>query len=288
MRMPSRPLFAAAVFALCAAAAAQSLLAQKKPGEENTNLLKNGHFDDAEDPLNHWLYVFDHNKHYMKNHTYVSVVEDKASARPHVLRLDATIHEVCINQGVMAYTEPIRFDPKKRYKISFSARSIGTNGGPGPKCRIYPIGYRWHPKAVKSNTPAFADLREEVRFPVVYLNNAKTGEFSNVPSQWKRAESMIPSTERSDLQEGFLENCEWLMLKFLALDATGVDKCNTGYLYVDDVKIEELGPANAVQLKAGAATKGFDGQSWSGSKAGEDPAKKFVPVGGPVKAKSGK
>ncbi len=123
--------------------------------------------------------------------------------------------------------------------ISLSARSIGTTGGPGPKCRIYPIGYRWHPRAVKSNNPAFGDLREAVRFQVIYFNNAETGEFSHVPKQWKRVERVIPTFGRSELQQSHLENCEWLMLKILALDATGVDKCNTGYLYIDDVKIVE-------------------------------------------------
>lgn len=251
--------------------------------KETTNLLKNGHFDDATDPLNHWIYVFDNNKHYMKNHTYVSVVEDKASMRPHVLRLDATIHDVCINQGVQIYTEPIRFDPKKKYKISLSARSIGTKGGPGPKCRIYPIAYRWHPKAVKSNTPSFLDLREDVRFQVIYFNNAETGEFSFVPTQWKRVERVIPTPGRSQLQQSHLENCEWLMLKILALDATGVDKCNTGYLYVDDVKIEEIGVADDVKITAAAGTKGFDGKSWNNSGSGEQ--KKLTPIGGPKAVK---
>lgn len=273
------PLIAALVLTACATLTA---FAQKRP-EESLNLLKNGHFDDATDPLNHWIYVFDNNKHYMKNHTYVSVVEDKASMRPHVLRLDASVHTVCINQGVQVYSAPIRFDPKKKYKISLSARSIGTKGGPGPKCRIYPIGYRWHPKAVKSNDPAFADLREAHRFKVIYFNSADTGEYSFVPTQWKRVERVIPSADRTELSQSHLENCEWLMLKILALDATGVDKCNTGYLYVDDVKIEEMGLADEVKITSGAATKGFDGKSWAGSKAGEE--KKFVPIGGPKPSK---
>jgi hypothetical protein len=251
--------------------------------KETPNLLLNGHFSDTNDPLNHWIYVFDHNKWYLKNHTHVSVVEDKASMRPHVLRLDATDHDVCINWGVQVYSAPIRFDPKKKYKISLSARSIGTKGGPGPKCRIYPIAYRWHPKAVKSNNPSFLDLREDVRFQVIYFNNAETGEFSNVPTQWKRVERVIPTPGRSELQQGHLENCDWLMLKIMALDATGVDKCNTGYLYIDDVKIEENGLADEVKITAGAATKGFDGKSWSGSKSGEE--KKFVPITGPKPVK---
>jgi hypothetical protein len=251
--------------------------------KETTNLIQNGHFDDATDPLNHWIYVFDHNKWYMKNHTHVSVVEDKASMRPHVIRLDATEHDVCINWGVQVYTAPIRFDPKKKYKISLSARSIGTKGGLGPKCRIYPIAYRWHPKAVKSNNPAFGDLREEVRFLPIYFNNAETGEFSFVPTKWKRVERTIPAAGRSEIQQGSLENCVWLMLKIMALDATGVDKCNEGILYVDDVKIEENGLADVVKITAGAATKGFDGKSWVGSKSGEE--KKFVPIGGPKPVK---
>jgi hypothetical protein len=253
--------------------------------QQTPNLVLNGHFDDPADPLNHWLYVFDHNKHYMKNHEYVSVVEDKASMRPHVLRLDATDHNVCINQGVMIYTAPIRYDPTKKYKISLSARSIGTKGGPGPKCRIYPICYRWHPKAVKSNNPSFNDLREEARLQVIFFNSAETGEFSHVPSQWKRVERVIPSADRSELQQHALERCDWLMLKILALDATGVDKCNTGYLYVDDVKIEENGPVNEVKITSGAATKGFDGKAWN---AGAGEKKKFVPIGGPTPSKQTK
>jgi len=265
----------------CCCAAAQVPPKAAGTGKEMPNLVKNGHFDDPEDPLNHWIYTFDHKKHYMKNHEYVSVVEDKASMRPHVLRLDATDHNVCINQGVMVYTAPIRIDPKKKYKISLSARSIGAKGGPGPKCRIYPIGYRWHPRAIKSNNPSFNDLREAVRFQPIYFNNAETGEFSYVPSQWKRVERVIPSSGRSELQQSHLENCEWLMLKILALDATGVDKCNTGYLYVDDVKIEETGLAEEVKITSGAATKGFDGKSWGG----EGDKKPFVPLGGPVPSK---
>ena len=284
MRLPL--MFSSLLVITCLAV--QGLYAQQgmSKKDENVNLIKNGHFDDPEAPLNHWIYVFDHNSHYLKNHTYVSVVEDKASMRPHVIRLDATIHDVCINQGVQVYTAPIRFDPKKKYKISLSARSIGTTGGPGPKCRIYPIAYRWHPKAVKSNDPAFGDLREETRFQPIYFNNAETGEFSHVPRQWKRAETVIPTSGRSELAQRQLENCEWLMLKILALDATGVDMCNTGYLYVDDVKIEEIGLADTVKITSGAATKGFDGKSWTDSKSGE--TKKMVPVGGPTPSRKTK
>ncbi len=246
--------------------------------KETPTLIQNGHFSDTNDPLNHWLYVFDNNKWYMKNHTYVSVIDDKSSMRGHVLRLDVTDLNVCQNQGVQVYSAPIRFDPKKKYKISLSARSVGAKGGKGPACRIYPIAYRWHPKAVKSNDPAFGDLREEVRFHAIYFNNAETGEFSNVPSQWKRVEYVIPDPGRTVLQQSHLENCEWLMLKIMALDAA-----TTGYLYVDDVKIEENGLADEVKITGAADTKGFDGKSWSDSKSGED--KKFVPISGPKPVK---
>ena len=104
-----------------------------------------------------------------------------------------------------------------------------------------------------------------------------------MPTQWKRVERVIPTPGRSEQQQGHLENCEWLMLKIMALDATGVDKCNTGYLYIDDVKIEENGLADEVKITAGAATKGFDGKSWSNSKGGEE--KKFVPISGPKPVK---
>jgi len=278
--------------ALCILGCAAALTAQTY--DPANNLLMNGSFDDAENPLNHWIYAFDHNRHYINNHQYVSVVDDPSSMRKSVLRLDASVHEVCINQGVQVYSAPIRFDPKKKYKISLSARSVGSNGGTGPKCRIYPIAYRWHPKAVKSNNPAFGDLREAVRFQPIYFNNAKTGEYSFVPRQWKRVERVIPTPGRSELQQSHLENCDWLMLKILALDAAGSDAasgniprgfCNPGYLYVDDVKIEEIGLADTVGITKGAATKGFDGKSWSGSGDGKKP---FVPAGGPQPARKKK
>ena len=135
MTHTSRSFFWIAAALMLGVCAIHPAHAQRTPPDA-LNLVKNGHFDDETDPLNHWLYVFDHNKHYLNNHKYVSVVEDKASMRKHVMRLDASIHEVCINQGVQVYTAPIRFDPKKKYMISLSARSIGTTGGPGPKCRI--------------------------------------------------------------------------------------------------------------------------------------------------------
>ncbi len=254
-----------------------------KFAQEPPNLALNGSFDDADDPLNHWLYAFDHNKHYMNNHKYVKVVpdDDGFSSRKNVLRLDATDHDICINQGVMVYTAPIRFNPKRLYKISISARSIGTKGGPGPKCRIYPIGYRWHPKAVKSAHPEFADLREAVRFQPLYFDNSKTGPLSNVQKQWKRVERVIPSNDRSELQQGHLENCEWLMLKILAMDATGVDTCNEGYLYIDDVKIQEIGDASEVKIGPASQTKGFDGKTW-GTGAKSESQQKLTPgVGGP-------
>ena len=275
--------FVQSCFLAVALLACSAGLAEPVPaGKETANLVKNGHFDDPTDPLNYWTYVFDNNKHYMQNHTYVSVVEDKASMRQHVLRLDATVHDVCINQGVQIYTNPIRFDPKKKYKISLSARSVGTKGGKGPSSRVYAIAYRWHPQAVKSNNPSFADLREEVRVQPIYFDNAVTGPFANVPTQWKRVERVIPSPDRSEEQQRHLENCEWLMLKILAIDATGVDTCNAGYLYVDDVKIEENGLANEVKITGAAGTKGFDGKTWNNS-TGEP--KKFVPIGGPVPVK---
>ena len=255
------------------------------------NLLENGDFTDPKDPLNGWFYTFDHNKHYMDNHKYVRVEDDKGSSRKKVLCLDATVQTVCINQGVMVYTKPIRFDPTKKYKISLSAKSVPDKdmfgqkvlgkAKKGPACRIYPIGYRWHPRAQKSNDPDFLDLREELRFQPLYFDGKSvTGEFSHVPKTWKRVEKVIPTPGRSALQQKHLERCCWLMLKILAMDATGVDRCNTGWLYIDDVKIQEIGEADKVELKAGAQTKGFDGRSWN-QRGSSTSQRKLTPIGGP-------
>ncbi|MBO7654997.1 MAG: hypothetical protein J6U40_08745 [Kiritimatiellae bacterium] len=267
-----------AALALAFSVCAQTMRSLK---QEPPNLLSNGDFEDEEDPLKGWTYVFDNNKHYLKNHQYVSVTADTDSSRPHVLKLDATDHDVCVNQGVQIYSPPVRFDPKKLYKVSLSARSTG------PKCRIYAIGYRWKPGAKKSNHPEFSDLREAVRFQPIYFNNAKTGQFSFVPKQWKRAERLIPTHDRSELQQTHLENCEWLMLKILALDATGVDKCDEGILYVDDVKIQEIGNASEVAIrKGGANTKGFEGdKSWKQEREPSEAMKKLTPISGPHPSK---
>ena len=50
----------------------------------------------------------------------------------------------------------------------------------------------------------------------------------------------------------------------------------------DDVKIEDIGPADKVDITPGGATKGFNGKSWNSSKSN---TKKFVPIGGPVPAR---
>lgn len=271
---------------------AQGRFSRMKKGEP-PNLLRNPDFSDPEDPLNHWFYIFDHNKHYMNNHKYVSVGPDKGSSRKRVLCLDATVQPICINQGVMIYTPPIRFNPRKKYKISLSAKSVphkdmfGSkvlgNAKVGPSCRIYPIGYRFHPRAQKSNDPDFLDLREELRFQPIYFDGkTETGAFSHVPKTWRHEERIIPDMNRSQTQQKHLERCQWLMLKILAMDATGVDRCNTGWLYIDDVSIQEIGDAEEVKIGAGSQTKGFDGNSWN--RRGES-TRKFVPIGGPRPSK---
>lgn len=270
---------------LVAAFASVTASAQMRPHparHEAPNLVRNGNFDDPADPLSHWIYAFDRNKHYLKNHTYVSAVKDPRSTRARVLKLDASDHNVCVNQGVMVYTAPVRYDPRKSYKISLSARSEGVRGGKGPSCRIYPIAYRWHPRAVKSDHPAFADLREDVRFQPIYFDGkTKTGPFSMVPPKWTRAATVIPDPNRTELQQHHLENCQWLMLKIVAMDAAA-----DGYLYVSDVKIQEVGDANDVKVRAGSQTKSFThGQTWGGSRNETESRMRLSPVGGPRPAR---
>lgn len=257
----------------------KGVMAQTK--EDTTNLIPNGHFDDPKDPLNYWIYAFDHNSHYMDNYKAVSVVEDPASARKHVMRITCTDGGVLAAAGYQVYSPIMRYDPKKKYKISFSARStLLKGGGKGPSCRIYPIAYRWHPKAVKSNNPTFNDLREEARLQPFYFGGQETGPFSDVPNQWKRIERMIPTPGRSELQQTHLESCVFLMVKFMIIDGD-MKKC--GYLDIDDVKIEEAGLVDVVKIKAGSATKGFDGKSWKGDASQEQ--KKLKSIGKPIPAK---
>ena len=229
--------------------------------EDAKNILPNGRFiDNPDDPLEGWTYVFPDNVHYRENHNNLAVVrkEDKPPlAAPNDperwLRLDGRNKRWTWELGgVQVYSPFIRYDPSKRYKITVRARSlharlphVNTVGG-NPSCRIYPIAYIWHPKAQKSNAPQLSDLREQVRFQPMYFDgHSVTGEHSKLQEEWKAVSVVIPEETHSKEQERRREDCVWLSVKLIVMDA---GEFNTGYMDIAEVKIEEAGPVNAAKL----------------------------------------
>ena len=273
------------------------VFAQAKSTKEDVkNLLPNGRFlDNPDDPLEGWTYIFTDNVHYRENHQNVAVVKKETpdvmsfpSDPERWLRLDGRDNKwTWVLGGVQIYSPIIRYNPKMRYKITVRARSLHARlphvktVGSNPSCRIYPIGYKWHPKAQKSNTPEISDLREAVRFQPMYFDGKSvTGEHSGLQTAWKTVSVTIPTVGRTELQERNLENCVWLSVKFLVMDG---GEFNTGFMDIAEVKIEEAGPVDEVKLAPGANTKGADGKAWSGS--GAD-TKKLTPIGAtPTKKK---
>jgi hypothetical protein len=285
------------LFFAAAPAGAQLTGLRNATREDEKNIQPNGNFlANPEDPLEGWTYIYD-NTHYQSNHERVWVVsKDKylfsvTKDLPEImkkpddperwLRLDGRDnHWTWVVGGVKVDSPIIRYDPSKRYKITVRARSLharlpGVNTvGNNPTSRIYPIGYIWHPKAQKSNTPQLSDLRESVRFQPLYFDGRSvTGEHSKLQRDWKTVSVTIPAVDRSELQERYRENCIWLSVRFLVLDG---GEFNTGYLDIAELKIEEAGPVNEVKLKAGGQTKGKDGKTWGEGAAGKS---QLTPVG---------
>jgi len=277
-------------------------LAQRQSTREDANnIMPNGRFiDNPEDPLEGWTYIFD-NKHYMENYKFVAIMRkdaDPVSFTDEVydpatlgmkfpndpdrwVRLDGRDKKWTWEiGGIQIYSPIIRYNPEMRYKITIRARSLharllGVNTvGRNPASRIYPIAYTWHPKAQKSNTPQLTDLREVVRFQPIYFDGRSvTGEMSMLQREWKTVSTIIPTHNRSELQQRNLEKGIWLAVKFLVLDG---DEFNTGFLDIAELKIEEAGPANEIKLAPGAGTKGADGQWGTGS--GSD-TRRLTPIG---------
>ena len=288
--MMKNPIAVLPLAAVLMVTASFAVLAQKQDTKEDeNNLLPNGRFiDNPNDPLEGWTYIFD-NKFYMENYKFVSVV---TKDMPDImkfpndpdrwLRLDGRDKKWTWELGgVQIYSPIIRYNPEKRYKITVRARSLHAHlpgvdpKGSNPSSRIYPIGYIWHPKAQKSNTPQLSDLREEVRFQPLYFDGKSvTGEHSKLQTSWKTVSTIIPAIDRSEMQQRHLEKCIWLSVKFLVMDG---GEFNTGFLDIAEVKIEEAGPVNEVKLAPGAGTKGADGK-W-GPAGNDSGTKKLTPVG---------
>lgn len=275
LKMKFKILSLAIVFAASFSWAQQPFTPVKKI-RKGVNLLQNGNFRDIADPFRLWVTNFPRNSFYANNWKYLAIVDDPDGQRGKVLRMDGTDPVVLVNWGVKIYTQPIRYDPAKKYKISLWAKSIGTKYKTNPFCRVYPVGYGWKPRAKKSNNPDYYDLRELCRFqPIYFVPSQKTGPVCWLRKTWSYGERIIPTEGRSQMQESYRENCKWLLLHINFLDATmgsdqrklgkgKIDFCSPGYMYVSDVRIEECGFVDKVKIDAGSQTKGFGhGKRWN-------------------------
>ncbi len=201
---------------------------------KGANLLVNGSFDNAEDPLKGWVrdFQFTGNTWYTNNHTRVSVISQDGAHRS-VLRLTGTRDIFWgSGQGVKVDSEPIPFDPNCSYHLSAEARTTE-----GPNCRIYIQGFQWKPGVKPNTAPTLADLRlayKQGSGNLLYFGTTKhEGPFSNVTKSWQRGETTFPSANPTSAALAALKRVEFIIVHIVAIDG------HDGDLLVDNVVLEK-------------------------------------------------
>ncbi len=199
----------------------------------STNLVVNGSFDDAADPLAAWqtAYTRAGESWYKDNPAYLKVVP-RDGTRANVLRLHGT--EAILNvpgQGVKVDSHPIplKLDGTNRL-YRFSAWARGT----GPCCRILLEGYRWQTRVTPHANPSIYDLRKCYKFTQLYFGKEQAGDLSPVPSQWTFASQVFPEPPRSDIARRCQEQIEFVIVHVVAIAG------HEGDLFVDDIRIEPV------------------------------------------------
>jgi hypothetical protein len=222
-----------AVFLLSSASMAGS-------GVAATNLLANGSFDDAKDPLTGWVsdYAWSGNSWYKDNKDRVSVVATE-SGRKQVLRLSGTRQILWGDgQGVKVDSKPVPFDPDASYKLSLHARTAAKTSNPGPNCRVYIEGYDWKPGIKPHDNPDLSELRKVYKQGsgnILYFGEAKSGPFSNPTEAWSTGSCVFPGRSPSEEGGKHLKQIKFICVHIVAID--GWD----GDLFVDDVVLEKRG-----------------------------------------------
>ncbi len=197
------------------------------------NLIVNGSFDDPDDPLKGWKFKYDlpGESLYFENHTFIKVLESHAG-RKGVLTLSGTFAMMADfpGQGSKVDSDPIPFDPTKRYRFSAWARSEG------PDCRILIEGYKWKPGIKPHEKPALHELRKVYRFSQLYFGAKKEGELGGVPrgADWRKGEDVFPSAQLTPMAQKFLKEVRFLVVHIVAIGR------DAGTLYVDDVRLETI------------------------------------------------
>ena len=208
------------------------ILARGAAGAPDLLKDRNGGFEQG---LTNWLVHFPDHDFLKNNISCVSVVRD--GSRPHVLMFVLS-PAAAENWGVQALSLPVRIDPKKRYRLTVSARTTG------PNARLYVMGKKWHPKATRGENPVNADVRDVFKGPVLSFSGEKgTAQFSNVRHSWATESVEIPPREMTDLAYGFWQKCEFLEIHLVGIGG------GAGELFLDDVRLEETGPVLPSQVR---------------------------------------
>lgn len=189
------------------------------------NLVFNGDFEHAEDPLSGWRTTFDlpGESHYARNAEFVSIQRDPM--RGNVLHIEVPPH--LAKAGAKVFSRPIPFDPDAQYRFRVRARGRGT------MARILVIGYRWNPRVTDRTEPSLETLRETYRFPVLHYTRGGTGGIGPPPTSWQWAELTLPRAELSDLAKRHLRQVEFVMVQLMAVE-------RPGELLIDEVRLERL------------------------------------------------
>lgn len=208
---------AAACVALAAAAASAG-----------TNLVVNGSFDNADEPLKGWKTKYDlaGESWYEKNHECVAMAETEGG-RPKVMKMQVSA-QIAGWQGIRADSDPIPVEKGATYKFSAWAKSTG------PDCRIMIEGFKWRPGIKPHANPDYSELRKCYKFTQLYFGAQKAGDFGGVGRGWSHADSTFPEAGMKPLQKEMYDQIRFFVVHVVGIGGKG------GELYVDDVVVEKV------------------------------------------------
>lgn len=138
------------------------------------NILENGNFDNAADPLKGWNtdYLWTGNSFYVGNKAKVSIITE--GARKNVVKFDSNG-----DAGVKMESHPVVLEPGFRYVCNFDIKC--------PAYRVYFAGYRWAPGIHPHDNPELSELR------LIYQSKAAVGSSTD----WKTEKMELPGVTLS-------------------------------------------------------------------------------------------
>lgn len=219
----SRPLSFLAMAGACA------MLASLAPAGD---VAVNGGFDDKQNPLKGWHRDFQWTgkKIWANNHNLVDVLS-RESGRRSVLQIHVG-PETIERQGVMVESDPIPFDPEKKYLLKVDARTTG------PNCRIFLEGYRLERGATREEgIPHLSELRKVFRQAagrMVYFGGSKSGVMSNPTGKWSTGQAeTFPPKDLGTTGMRHIAAIEYLVIHILAIMGT------EGDILIDAIELRE-------------------------------------------------